>query len=65
MDKERVKGSAQHVKGSIKESTGKALGDEKLEAEGKLDKAEGKIRNTVGRAKDAIRDADKGDPYKR
>lgn len=57
MDKDRVAGSAQQVKGKIKEGVGKALGDAKLQSEGKADKAEGKIRNTVGSVKDAVRDA--------
>jgi len=59
MDKERIKGSAQQQKGAAKEGLGKILGDEKLKAEGKMDKAEGKIRNTVGGAKDAVRDMSK------
>jgi uncharacterized protein YjbJ (UPF0337 family) len=59
MDKERIKGSAQQQKGAVKEGLGKLLGDEKLKAEGKMDKAEGKVRNVVGGAKDAIRDLDK------
>ncbi len=56
MDKDRVKGSVQQVKGKLKETLGKAVGDAKLEGEGKADKAEGKIRNTIGGAKDAIRE---------
>lgn len=56
MDKDRVEGMAQQGKGKMKETAGKVLGDEKLKTEGKLDKAEGKIRNTVGGMKDAIRD---------
>ena len=59
MDKDRIKGMAQQGKGAMKEAAGKAMGDEKLKAEGKMDKLEGKIRNTVGGMKDAIRDADK------
>jgi uncharacterized protein YjbJ (UPF0337 family) len=59
MDKERIKGSVQQHKGAAKEGLGKILGDEKLKAEGKMDKAEGKVRNVVGGAKDAIRDLDK------
>src|SRR4051794_26295160 len=47
MDKDRIKGSAQQVKGSVKETAGKALGDAELQSEGKADKAEGKIRNAV------------------
>jgi uncharacterized protein YjbJ (UPF0337 family) len=59
MDKDRVKGMAQQGKGAMKEAAGKALGDEKLKAEGKMDKMEGKVRNAVGGMKDAIRDAGK------
>ena len=59
MDKERIKGMAQQAKGAMKESAGKAHGDEKLKAEGKLDKTEGKVRNMVGGIKDAVRDASK------
>ncbi len=57
MDKDRIKGMAQQGKGAAKEAAGKILGDEKLKAEGKWDKAEGKLRNMVGGVKDAIRDA--------
>jgi uncharacterized protein YjbJ (UPF0337 family) len=35
------------------------MGDEKLKAQGKMDKMEGKVRNAIGGAKDAIRDAEK------
>ena len=57
MDKDRIAGSAQQLKGKLKEEAGKALGDAKLQSEGKADKAEGKIRNAVGSVKDAVRDA--------
>jgi uncharacterized protein YjbJ (UPF0337 family) len=55
MDKDRVIGSAKVVKGKIKEAVGKAVGDAKLETEGKADKAEGKVQNIVGGLKDALR----------
>ena len=55
MDKDRIEGSAKQVKGSIKEAAGKALGDAKLEGEGKADKTAGKIQNAVGGVKDALR----------
>jgi uncharacterized protein YjbJ (UPF0337 family) len=57
MDKDRIAGAAQNIKGKIKETAGKALGDSKLESEGKADKVAGKIRNTVGGIKDAVREA--------
>jgi uncharacterized protein YjbJ (UPF0337 family) len=55
MDKDRIKGSAKQIKGAVKEVAGKVTGDTKLQAEGKADKAEGKIQNTVGGVKDALR----------
>lgn len=55
MDKDRVEGSMKNVKGSIKEGVGKAIGDTKLETEGKMDKAAGKIQNSVGGMKDTLR----------
>lgn len=55
IDRDRVAGSAQQAKGSIKEGVGSVLGDGKLQAEGKLDKAEGKAQNTVGGIKDTLK----------
>ena len=57
MDEDRIKGSAEQAKGAVKESAGKVFGDEKLETEGKTDKAAGKVQNAVGGMKDAARDA--------
>lgn len=57
IDKDRIAGSAKEIKGSLKEAVGKALGDTKLQTEGKADQAEGKIQNAVGGLKDTIRDA--------
>lgn len=57
MDKDRIAGMAQQGKGAVKEAVGKAVGDEKLKAEGAADKAAGKVRNAVGGLKDAARDA--------
>ena len=39
----------------MKEGLGKALGDTKLETEGKMDKAEGKVQNAIGGMKDSLR----------
>lgn len=57
MDKDRIEGAARSIKGSIKEVAGKLTGDTKTEAEGRGEKAAGKVQNTVGGAKDAVRDA--------
>ena len=55
IDKDRVVGSAKVVKGKLKETVGKAVGDAKLESEGKAEKIEGKVQNAVGGLKDAIK----------
>ena len=55
MDKDRVVGSAKEIKGAVKQAVGKALGDAKLESDGKADKIEGKIQNAFGGIKDTLR----------
>jgi uncharacterized protein YjbJ (UPF0337 family) len=55
IDRDRVAGSAEYAKGSVKDSVGSVLGDTKLQAEGKLDKAEGRAQNTTGGIKDTLR----------
>jgi len=55
MDEDRIAGSAQQIKGAVKQVAGKALGDAKLEADGKADKIEGKARNAIGGLKDTLR----------
>jgi len=57
VDKDRIKGAAEQAKGAVKDAAGKALGDKKMETEGKLEKAAGKVRNTVGGLKDAARES--------
>jgi uncharacterized protein YjbJ (UPF0337 family) len=56
MDKDRLKGMAKQVSGSIKEAVGKVTGDRKTQAEGTTEKTGGKAQNAVGGAKDAVRD---------
>jgi uncharacterized protein YjbJ (UPF0337 family) len=55
MDKDRVVGSAKQVKGAVKQVIGKAVGDTKLESEGKTDKIEGKVQNAIGGLKDTLK----------
>jgi uncharacterized protein YjbJ (UPF0337 family) len=56
MDKDQIKGAANQVKGTVKEATGKAVGDAKLVAEGKTDKATGKVQSAVGSIKDVLKE---------
>jgi len=53
MDREHIKGAADKAKGAIKETAGKLTGDEKLRAEGKLDKAKGTAHKVEGDMKEA------------
>jgi uncharacterized protein YjbJ (UPF0337 family) len=48
MDRDQVIGSAKQVKGAVEQSLGRAVGDAKLESEGRADKAEGKIQKAIG-----------------
>lgn len=57
MDKDRIVGGAKEVAGKVKSKLGAVTGNEKLEAEGLLDQAEGKIQKGFGKAKDAVREA--------
>lgn len=51
MDKNRIKGSAKKAEGTVKE----LVGNPTLEAEGKIEKAEGRLQNSYGKARDALR----------
>lgn len=55
MDKDRVVGAAKEIKGALKQALGKALGDAKLESDGRADKIEGTIRNVIGGLKDTLK----------
>ncbi len=55
MNKDRIVGAAKEIKGSVKETIGKAVGDAKLQSDGKVDKVDGKIQNAVGGLKDALK----------
>ena len=56
MDKDRIGGSAKEIKGSVKEAIGKAIGDAKLQSDGKAEQTAGKIQNAVGGVKDSLRE---------
>jgi len=55
MDRQRIEGGLKTT-GTIKEQAGKAIGDRHLQAEGKAEKIEGRIRSGVGTAMDAVRE---------
>ena len=56
MDKEHVKGTADKVKGAVKDKVGSMTGNERMQAEGKIDKAKGAARHAVGDVKDKVKE---------
>lgn len=54
-----MRGTADKVKGKIKDTAGKVTGDKKLESEGKLDKAKGSAHDVAGDIKDAVKENSK------
>lgn len=57
MDKDRIKGSAKQVVGNVTASVGKALGNSKMEANGRAKSTVGRIQNAFGGVKDKVRTA--------
>ena len=57
MEKDRFKGAAQKFTVSIKKAVGKLTGNKKVEGGSSSDKSKGADKATVGKAKDAARDA--------
>jgi uncharacterized protein YjbJ (UPF0337 family) len=53
-DKARDKG--EEIKGKIKETTGKAVGNEEMEAEGETDQDKGNMKQAGEKIKDAFKD---------
>jgi uncharacterized protein YjbJ (UPF0337 family) len=62
VDKDRVEGTGNQVKGSVKKGAGEVTGNERLEREGSSQKSKGKVQEGWGKTKDAARDA--GDAIK-
>ena len=54
MNKDQIAGSVKEAKGTIKEMTGKAIGDTKLESAGKIDGLWGRIQNAFGGLKETL-----------
>jgi uncharacterized protein YjbJ (UPF0337 family) len=57
MNKEKIEGAAQKIKGKIEEVAGRVLGDKDLELHGKADPLGGVVRDAVGTARDTVKDA--------
>ncbi|MBS3652453.1 CsbD family protein [Pseudaminobacter sp. 19-2017] len=57
MHKDEAKGTAKKMGGTVKDKLGQVTGDDKMRAEGKADKTEGRIQKGFGKAKDAVWEA--------
>lgn len=53
---DKMSNKTQDLKGKAKETTGSAVGNESLEAEGKGDQAESSVKQGAEKAKDAVSD---------
>ena len=56
MNKDQVKGRVNEVKGKIKEVAGKLVGNEKVEAKGKVQKIVGNAQAKFGDVKKDVKD---------
>ena len=57
MDKNRIIGAGKELSGTIKETAGKLTGNERLEAEGKVETAIGQGQAALGAMTDKVHDA--------
>jgi uncharacterized protein YjbJ (UPF0337 family) len=54
--KDKARNLAQVAKGKVKESTGKSVGNERLEAEGSIDQMKGNLKQSGEKVKDALKE---------
>ena len=52
---DKAKNSAQQAKGKVKETAGKATGNDKLQAEGNADQMKGNLKQAGEKVKDAFK----------
>ncbi len=57
MDKDRIEGKMNDIKGRVKRQVGEWTGDENAQAEGAMDQAKGKVQNAWGKMKDTARES--------
>ncbi|MFF5768247.1 CsbD family protein [Streptomyces tanashiensis] len=54
-DKEKSRAKAEQVKGKVKETAGRAVGNERMTAEGRAEKAKGNARQAKEKIKDVFK----------
>jgi uncharacterized protein YjbJ (UPF0337 family) len=60
MNRNRVNGTIDEMVGSAKQTAGKLTGNAPLQVRGVAQQVKGKLENTLGKAKDAVRGINKG-----
>ena len=67
LNDDELRGKADQVKGRVKDTVGRATGDEQLRDEGAVDEAAGKVQEGVGKARRKVGEVieDIGDSIKR
>ena len=55
-NKDEAQGTWEQIKGTVKDKVGEATGDERLEAEGEVQHAEGESQETWGKLKRGVSD---------
>ena len=53
---DRLRGSAREIKGHMKEKTGRALGNRRMEGEGSRERLGGKVQRKVGEVEKVFED---------
>lgn len=56
MDRDEIKGKAEKAKGYVKEKAGEITNNPDLEAEGELERAKGAARESIGKAKQKVKE---------
>jgi uncharacterized protein YjbJ (UPF0337 family) len=60
-ERDKARNKAQELKGRARETAGRATDDERLESEGRADRAKGSLKQAGEKAKDALRGV-RGEP---
>ncbi|HQS08087.1 MAG: CsbD family protein [Rhizobiales bacterium 24-66-13] len=53
---DKIKGTTNEAVGNAKQGIGKAVGNDRLQAEGKVQEIKGEGQQAMGKAKDAVKD---------
>jgi uncharacterized protein YjbJ (UPF0337 family) len=59
MDKDQVKGEMHKAKGKVKEVTGRTIGNDEMERDGKIEHAKGTVQKAYGDLKSDVKKATK------